>query len=154
MTRPKKNNIYEVQNKEKYIGTHNPRYLSSWELQVFQRFDLNPNVIRWGSETTRIPYYSNADAKMRIYMVDLFVEFLNTQGEVVKELIEIKPYSQTQPPKKTSRKTLQTYTKELYTYQVNRDKWMAAIDFCKKRGMRFRILTEKHPTKKKARIFR
>lgn len=142
---------YEVINKEKYKGVKKPRYLSSWELDVFRRFDTNPNILEWGSETVIIPYISLIDAceqfpngKPRRYMVDLYVKYFDKQtGEIVKELIEIKPYKQTQEPKPTKGKRKTTYLKEVYTYQVNKSKWIAAANWAKKRGMRFRVITEK-----------
>lgn len=134
--------IYEVKNKSKYVGSQNPRYMSSWELVVFKFFDDNPSVKKWGAETVIIPYYSHADEKNRRYMIDLFVEYENKRGKVVRELLEIKPHAQTQPPKKGGRKKKSTYLKELYTYQVNVDKWSAAKKYAKKRKMDFRVLTE------------
>ena len=133
--------IYEVKNKEKFVGSTNPRYLSSWELVVFQKFDMHPNVIKWGAENVVIPYYSNADQKNRRYMIDLFVEYIDKDGNKHKEIIEVKPFDQTQPPKR-GRKKQATFLKECYTYQVNQDKWLAAAKFAKKKGIRFRVITE------------
>jgi len=135
---------YEVQNPEKYVGNiKKVRYLSSWELVIFKFFDNNKNILKWGAETVVIKYYSNADQKHRRYMVDLFVEYKNTNGEIKKELIEVKPLAQTIPPISKRGKKKTTYLKEVYTYQVNIDKWQAASIFAKARGMTFRIVTEK-----------
>ena len=138
-----KQGIYEIQNKDKYVGVKNPRYMSSWELDVFRYLDGNPKVLKWGAETVIIPYYSPADERNRRYMVDLFIEYQDRTGSTVKELVEIKPYTQTQPPTKRGRKSKETMVKEVYTYNVNRAKWIAAADYAKKRGMKFRLLTEK-----------
>jgi len=135
--------IYEIKNKSKYVGSKDPDYRSSWELRVFEFLDSNPNVVSWGSETVVIPYYSKADGRQRRYMVDLFIEYQNKNGELIRELVEIKPYSQTQPPTKQGKKKKTTFLKEIYTYQVNTDKWITAAKFAKERGMTFRILTEK-----------
>ena len=134
---------YEVVNKDKYVGAQNPRYLSSWELTVFKTFDHNKNVIKWGAEVVVVPYFSVADDRNRRYMVDLYVEYITKSGEKRKELIEVKPFAQTQPPVKKGRKKKSTFLKELYTFQVNTDKWKAATKYAKQRGMVFRILTEK-----------
>lgn len=139
-----KQGVYKVRNPDKYVGEGDPRYLSSWELHVFRFLDMNPHVIQWGAENVVIPYYSNADGKRRRYMVDLFVKYRNKDGVVVKELLEVKPHAQTLPPKNTARKKKTTYLKELYTYQVNVDKWSEAKKFAKKRKMDFRVITEKH----------
>jgi len=134
---------YDVINKDKYCGIKNPRYLSSWELYVFKWFDENPNVIEWGAETVIVPYFSKADNKNRRYMVDLYVKYKDRQGKIVKELVEIKPYAQTQPPKVTKLKKQSTIINEAYTFQVNTDKWLAATKYAKERKMKFRLLTEK-----------
>ena len=135
---------YEVINKKKYVGDGNPRYLSSWELHLFRFLDRNTHIIQWGSENVVIPYYSNADGRNRRYMVDIFVKYRNKDGDIVKELIEVKPYAQTIPPTQSGKKKKSTYLKELYTYQVNMDKWKEAQKFARKRKMEFRILTEKN----------
>lgn len=135
---------YTPVNEDKYIGTRKPEFRSSWELEVFRFMDLNPKVIKWGSEVVQIPYYSQADGKMRRYFVDLYVEFLDRHGNIHTEIVEIKPYIQTQPPKATRGKRKKTLLQEQYTYQVNTDKWAAAVEYAKKRGWRFRILTEKN----------
>lgn len=133
---------YIVKNKEKYLGTKDPRYMSSWELDVFKRLDENPNVLKWGSETVIVPYYSTIDGRKRRYMVDIYVEYLKN-GEKITEIIEIKPFKETKPPKKVGRKKKETYLKELYTYSVNVQKWEAATKYAKERGWNFKIITEK-----------
>jgi len=139
-----KQGTYKVKNKSKYVGQGDPRYLSSWEYDCFEFFDMHPDVIQWGAENVIVPYYSTADGRNRRYMVDLFVKYKDEKGQVIKELVEIKPFCQTQPPKKTRRKKQSTYLKESYTFQVNIDKWKAASLYAKKRKMRFRIITEKN----------
>jgi len=134
---------YKVKNKDKYVGNKDPRYLSSWELEAFKYLDGNPNIMRWGSELVIIKYFSPVDGRDRRYMVDLFVEYYNSSGKLVKEIIEIKPFKETKPPKNTSRKKRQTYLKELYTWEVNKAKWAAAAIFAKQRKLTFRIITEK-----------
>jgi len=42
---------YVVKNKDKYVGdVKNVIYRSGWEKKVFLRLDINPNVLKWGSE--------------------------------------------------------------------------------------------------------
>jgi hypothetical protein len=137
-----KQGIYNVKNKDKYKGIKNPRYMSGWELHVFEYIDKSPHVICWSSEIIIVPYYSHMDQKKRKYLVDLYVEY-NVNGNIIKELIEIKPSAQTQPPKKRGKKKQSTYLKEVYTYNVNIDKWKAASLYAKQRGWTFRLLTEK-----------
>jgi hypothetical protein len=57
-------------------------------------------------------------------------------------LIEVKPYHQTQEPKKQQRKT-KRYINEVKTYGINIYKWKAAKEYCADRGWTFQILTER-----------
>lgn len=138
-----KQGYYEVINTDKYRGdVKKVRYLSSWEYDICVYFDKNPNVLEWNSEDIVIPYYSPADKKKRRYMVDFWVKYKDRNGNIKQELVECKPYAQTQPPTKRGRKSKTTLLNEQYTYQVNVAKWTAAAEFAKKRGMTFRIITE------------
>lgn len=138
-----KQGTYTVKNKEKYVGSGNPRYLSSWELEVFKFFDEHPSILKWGSENIVIPYYSPADERNRRYMVDLFVEYRNSKGEVIKEIVEVKPFAQTQPPQSKKGKKKESYLREVYTWSVNQAKWQAAAKWAKLHKMKFRVITEK-----------
>jgi hypothetical protein len=75
---------------------------------------------------------------------------VNTRGQSIREIIEVKPKKQTLPPKEQKRKT-KKFLNEIATYAVNQAKWKAAEEFCADRRMSFRILTEDHllPNKKK-----
>lgn len=137
---PKK---YTIQNKEKYIGNTSQVILrSSWEKKLARFLDLNPAVLKWNSEDIRIPYFSQADGKMRNYHIDFFAQIKNKNGEIKKYLIEVKPYDQTQPPKKGYRKKHETYLNECHTYQVNQDKWQAAMKWAERNDMIFVLMTE------------
>ena len=138
-----KQGTYKVKNTSKYLGTSNPRYLSSYELRVFNYLDNSPHVLKWGAEIIIVPYYSPADESNRRYMVDIYAEYRKPSGEVVKEIIEIKPTKDTIQPKKTRGKKQRTYLREVYTYNVNIAKWIAATAYAKARGWTFRLLTEK-----------
>ena len=70
--------------------------------------------------------------------MDVKVKFKN--GKTY--LIEIKPESQTQPPKQPKRKS-KKYLKEVMTYVKNTSKWEQAEKYCGKRGWEFKIFTEK-----------
>lgn len=133
---------YDVVNKEKYVGTKNPRYLSSYEYAVFRWADNHPSVIRWGSETTVVPYMDPRIQRKRRYMVDIFMEVRTKNGEFKTYLAEVKPHSQTLPPVKTSRKRQDVYLKECEVFTTNMLKWDAAKKFCKERGWEFIVLTE------------
>jgi len=136
---------YTVVNKEKYIGNvHKVRYLSSWELVIMKFFDHNSNIIKWSSESVIVKYYSPIDQRQRRYMVDFFVQYKNAKGEIIKELLEVKPRKETIKPVSKRGKKKSTYLKEVYTWNVNIAKWAAAQKYAKERGMTFRIIDETH----------
>lgn len=130
-------------NKDKYLGNvNNIIYRSSWELKMMRWCDRNPSVIKWNSEDVVIKYFSKADNKYRNYHMDFYIICRQTNGNIVKLLIEVKPYNQTIPPKKRGRKSEQTYINELHTWQVNKDKWEQAEKFAQQNGMIFKIFDE------------
>lgn len=130
---------YRVENKSKYDGDYsNVTYRSLWERQVFKWCDLNPNVKKWSSEETIVPYRCKTDNKMHRYFVDLKIVFTNGQTY----LIEIKPEKETKEPKARSRKTA-SYIKEVMTYVKNTSKWEAADNYAKDRGCVFEVWTER-----------
>ena len=130
-------------NPKKYKGNfNNIVYRSSWELKLMFRLDMDPNVISWGSEEIVIPYRSPIDNKIHRYFVDFIVTLINKQGIKETVLIEVKPKSQTEPPKLKSKIT-KKYITEVKTWGVNEAKWKAAREFCADRKWKFEILTEK-----------
>ncbi|MFA5484937.1 MAG: TnsA endonuclease N-terminal domain-containing protein [Candidatus Pacearchaeota archaeon] len=136
---------YEVQNKEKYCSTKPPVYRSSWERRLFYYLDFNQNVLKWCSECVVIPYFYSVDNKVHQYYVDAYVE-IKTNNGIKKFLIEVKPYKSTLPPSKPknrSKKRTDRYLYEQKMYIQNQDKWKAAVDFCNKKGLEFKIITEK-----------
>lgn len=133
---------YTVKNKQKYRGDISKvTYRSLWELTVMKHLDLNPQVKWWNSECSIIPYFSKADGKNRRYFMDFTVCYLDDSIH----LWEVKPASQTQPPKppgKMTSKAKQNFQDAIYTWQVNLDKWTAAKKIAEKKGWNFKILTE------------
>lgn len=128
---------------EKYIGNLKEiTWRSSWELKFMRWCDLNPSVVQWNSEGLHIPYYSQADQKMRKYHVDFVIRYKTPEGDLKTSLIEIKPDSQTRPPSNKGRKKPETYLAECHTYQVNMDKWRHAAAWAKKNDAEFRVMTE------------
>jgi len=144
MTNQTSKGLYRPKNPEKYVGDVNDiRFMSSWELDVHKFLDTNPNVVRWGSEVIAIPYFKRATGRMHKYYTDYYVKYRNKHGEYIEEVWEVKPAAQTKEPKKTKRKKQQTYLYEKAMYETNVDKWTAAQDYCNKKGVQFRILTER-----------
>lgn len=133
--------FYEAKNPEKYMGDHEwIIYRSSWEQSFNQFLDNNPNVIRWGSEEFHIKYIHPYDGKLHKYYPDYLVEYKNTSGEIVKEIIEIKPANQVARPK--IKKRTKNSAMEEQRWYINQAKWRSAQFFCDKYGYTFRILTE------------
>ena len=133
--------FYTPKHPEKYMGDPSRIvYRSSWELNLHKFFDNNTRVTRWGSEIIKIPYIKPTDGRVHHYYPDYFVEFINTEGEIVRELIELKPLAQTRQPRSTRGK--QNLYENL-TFVINVAKWKQAELWCKKHGVTWRIITER-----------
>lgn len=130
---------FKPQNISKYDGDPtNIIYRSRWELKLMTRLDNDPGVLKWSSEELRIPYISPVDNKRHVYFPDFKIK--KTNGEVI--VVEVKPRAQTIPPEVQAKKT-KRYINEVFTWGVNSAKWAAAEDYCKDRGWKFQIMTEK-----------
>ncbi len=136
--------IYEVKNKEKYVGKSNPRFLSSWELEVFKEFDSNKNILEWGAETIIVPYYNPIKRRMARYMVDLYCKYQDKDGKIIRELVEIKPMAEVAKPVIGGKRKKSTDVYATATYIINMAKWTAAAKYAHERGMNFRIITEQN----------
>ena len=135
---------FRPQNPSKYIGDPtNIIYRSRWELLLMRYLDNHPHVLQWGSEEIIVPYKSPIDGRYHRYFPDFLVKRINKSGSKETILIEVKPEYQTMPPEKKSRVT-KRYLTEVQTWGVNQAKWKAAEEFCKDRGWKWQIMTEKH----------
>lgn len=141
MARNYKQGIYQVKNWEKYIGTNNPTYRSEWEQYVFEWADRNKNILKWGAEVVVVPYYNEVKGRKARYIVDVYLEYLDKEGNLQKDLVEIKPYNQTLPPKR-GKKRKDVYDHEVLTWIQNNCKWKEAQKYASERGWNFRIITE------------
>lgn len=131
-------------NPQKYKGNISKiEYRSLWELSFMRWCNDSNQVKRWNSEEVIVPYISQADqGKKRRYYVDFWVLFDDGQ----EFIFEVKPFKETMPPvrpKTNSPAAQKRLMKEAYTYQVNQDKWKAAVKVANSKGWKFRILTEK-----------
>src|SRR6056297_1054383 len=107
---------------EKYVGdVKGIVYRSIWERNTFRWIDKNDSIVAWNSEEVVIPYICGTDNKLHRYYMDLW--FKTRDGKTY--IVEIKPKSQTQPPKTPKRKT-RRYIKESLSYVKNQSKWKAA----------------------------
>ena len=143
---------YRPKNPQKYLGNPtNIIYRSGWEKYFLQWCDMTPSVVGYGSEELIIPYVSPLDGNLHRYFIDFVVLVRQKDGSIKKFAVEIKPYSQTQPPKMSSSRKMLTESlrKKIETYSVNQAKWEAAKKFCSQHNMSFIILTEKQLLKGK-----
>jgi hypothetical protein len=135
-----KQGFYTPKNPEKYTGDlEKIRYMSSWELNFMHFLDNNPNILRWVSEGIAIPYFKRLSGKVHKYYPDMLIEYKNKDGNLIQELIEIKPAKDCRPSRSKKPKT-KLY--ENLTFSVNVDKWTAAKKWCDERGIVFTILSE------------
>jgi hypothetical protein len=123
---------FHPSNPSKYVGDVNNIIMrSSWESKLARYMDQNENILNWGSEIKAIPYFSTVDNKMRRYFPDFFVKLKDKNGVERKLIIEVKPLSQSVPPK-IARRHRKTILNEAVVYQRNLDKWAAARAFAEK----------------------
>ena len=127
--------LYVVKNKAKYIGKKIPIARSSWETTFFIFLDNHPAVLQWASEGIAIPYRDPLTNKQKRYYPDIFMIYLDAAGVKHAEIIEIKPSSQTGQKKTKSKINNAQIIK-------NHAKWNAALQYCAKNGLQFRLLTE------------
>ena len=133
---------FKPKNYKKYKGDPTKIiYRSLWERRFMVYLDNNDKIIEWNSEEVIIPYRSPVDKRVHRYFPDFYIKYQNTRGQIVREIIEVKPKGQLSPPKKPKRKT-KRYLTEIKTYAVNQAKFKAAEEWCKDRKFNFRILTE------------
>ncbi len=136
---------YLVENKEKYIGTKQIIYRSSWECKVCKFFDMSDNILKWSYESIVIPYVNVIDGKTHRYYPDFYIEKKNKNGTISKVIVEVKPKRQTLPPKepKTNNwKSKRQYMYDAETFVINQCKWKSASAYCDKYGYEFQIITE------------
>lgn len=134
--------VYQVKNPDKYVGDlKKVVYRSSWELSMHKFLDCNPNILQWASEELAIPYLHPGDKRVHRYFPDYWIKYRNKQGQIVQEVVEVKPSNQTAPPRHT--KMTKNAIFEQRRYAVNDAKWRYATQWCKERGMLFRVITEK-----------
>jgi len=130
-----KQGIFKPKHPEKYVGKGSIQMRSSWEF-TFARFcDSNPAVLEWASEGIRIPYIHPFTHKKTSYVPDFLVRYKDKTGKIYTELVEIKPYKQSVIEGKMNQR-------QRATVAVNHAKWAAATSYCKRTGIKFRVVTE------------
>jgi hypothetical protein len=127
---------YTPKNPEKYIGSKVPYCRSSWETTFCMFCDNNPAVESWASEPIKIPYRDPLTGKQTVYVPDFLIKYIDKNQKFHVEMVEIKPANQM---------ILERVGKNPYNqaqYVKNMAKWSAATDYCKQRGIKFRVINE------------
>ena len=109
-------------------------------------FDSSPNVLEWSSEEVIVPYKSPADGRYHRYFPDFVITMRDRNSNIVTKMIEIKPFKETQEPKKPANSSKRPSRKlliEVMKYGINSRKWEAAREYCADRKWEFVVLTEK-----------
>lgn len=109
-------------------------------MQMCLQLDSNPNILEWSSECTIIPYKSPLDNKVHRYFPDFWVKKKLPNGTIEENLLEVKPLSESLPPKPNANK--KSFEKAVKTYAVNRAKWEAAKRYCDLKGQKFFVISK------------
>lgn len=126
---------YTVKNLEKYVGKREPTFRSSWEFSFMTFCDNNPSVLQWASEPFMIPYQNPFTGRSTVYVPDFLLVYVDRAGQSHSELIEVKPSRQTTLENARS-------TRDRAAVALNTAKWAAANAWCRRAGIRFRVVTE------------
>jgi hypothetical protein len=127
---------FALKNPDKYMGTKDPLYRSSWEFAFMKFCDESTAIAKWASEAVRIPYRNPLTGRYTIYVPDFFINYVDKGGQTHAEIVEIKP--QNQSLKEKVGKNLNNQA----SYILNRAKWEAATVWCRQKGLRFRVINE------------
>jgi hypothetical protein len=127
--------IFVPKNPQKYVGRGSIKFRSSWELAFFHFLDNHPNITQWASESIRIPYRNPLTGKNTTYVPDVFMVYIDANGQTHAELIEIKPSKETTMESAKSRH-------DVAMVAINMAKWTAARAFCANKNITFRVVTE------------
>lgn len=111
-------------------------FRSSWEELFMRWLDETDAVISWSSELVKIVYPNPLTSRFSFYYPDFTMIYLSKDGQLHKEMIEIKGRHEA-----VLKETHNARDRLLYIQNLT--KWEAAIKFCQKRGWTFRVLTEK-----------
>lgn len=137
---------YKILNRAKYVGSATPFYRSSWELAFMRMCDTHPSILKWASESVKIPYLNPLTGRMVNYIPDFMIQYIDKDGKEHVELIEIKPSGQ------TTMEAAKNSAKNQTAVVLNSAKWTAAQEWCQRKGIRFRVINENqifHTNKKR-----
>jgi len=97
--------------------------------------DNHPSVIQWASESIKIPYVNPLTGKRSQYVPDFLVLYKDKNGKQHAELVEVKPKKEAMLENAKSKR-------DKAFLMINQAKWQAALLFCKKQNLVFRLITE------------
>lgn len=138
---------YKPQNPQKYDGDPTTIiYRSLLERRFMVYCDNKSHILKWSSEEVVIPYVSPLDNRVHRYFVDFMIQYRDASGSLRTVLVEVKPKSQTSPPKRPQGKPTRRFINEVKTWGVNEAKWKAALEYCTDRKWHFQLITEKELT--------
>lgn len=129
--------VYIPTNPDKYIGKGSIKYRSGWERQCMLFFDNHPSVLQWASESISIPYLDPITGRKKNYIPDFLVIFETKDKQKLVEMVEVKPSKETGI---TQKKRVNSNTQLIIAR--NHSKWSAAMKYCEKNGINFRVITE------------
>ena len=90
---------FKPKNYKKYKGDPTKIiYRSLWERRFMVYLDNNDKIIEWNSEEVIIPYRSPVDKRVHRYFPDFYIKYQNARGQIIREIIEVKPKGQLSPP--------------------------------------------------------
>jgi TnsA endonuclease N terminal len=127
--------FFVAKNPQKIIGNAKPFYRSSWELAMMSFLDSHPSVIQWASESVSIPYKNPLTGRQHTYIPDFLVLYKDRGGKQHAELVEVKPKKEAMLENAKSKR-------DKAFLMVNQAKWQAAMVWCAKNGVTFRLITE------------
>jgi len=135
-------------------------YRSSWEKKIMYWLDRKPEILQWGAECLEIPYqmthFEGGDAKIKKhrYYPDFFYRLRGVDGVLKEVVVEVKPMKEYEMvvslsngkmvvPEKGIKK-LKNFEYDLKMAYRNKQKWETMIEWCRKKGYEFIIITELH----------
>ena len=127
---------FTLKNPDKYMGTKDPLYRSSWEFAFMKFCDESPSIAKWASEAVRIPYRNPLTGRYTIYVPDFFINYVDKGGQPHAEIVEIKPQNQ------SLREKVGKNLNNQASYILNQAKWEAATAWCRQKGLKFRVINE------------
>jgi len=127
---------FQIKNTAKYVGKGTPTYRSGWEFAFMQFCDNNPSVLQWASESINIPYRNPFTGKQTIYVPDFLIVYVDKNQKTHAEVIEVKPSTE------TTLESARSPRDRAYV-ALNTAKWHAAVAWCGRNGLRFRVVTER-----------